>query len=162
MKRNVLAVFCLVFALMLGVNAQEVKSNSKGPYIQFDEKLDHSNGSVTYNYGKIVKLSDGTCVFKFKNTGKTPLILTEVKASCGCTVPTWPQNTPIMPGKSGEISVKYNTSAMGSFNKSITVTSNALNNSVELRIKGEVIEKPNDAMPVRPADAESGAPFNRK
>lgn len=160
MKGNILVVFYLIFIMLSGVNAQSNESNSKGPYIQFDKKLDHSNGAITYDYGKIVKMGNGDCVFRFKNTGKTPLILTDVKASCGCTVPTWPQNSPIMPGKEGEIAIRYTrTSTLGQFNKSVTVTSNAINGTVELRLKGEIIEKPNDAMPVK-QDAQ-GAPFNR-
>ncbi len=62
--------------------------------------------------------------FKFKNTGKEPLILTNVKASCGCTTPQWPRE-PIMPGQEASIKAVYNSKGRpGNFNKSITVTSN--------------------------------------
>lgn len=160
MKRSALIVLCLIFTLLMSVNAQSDKNKSKGAYIEFNKELDHTNGSVTFDYGKIVRYSDGVCVFKFKNTGKTPLILTDVKASCGCTVPTWPKNTPIMPGKTGDISVSYNTSKTGIFNKAVTVTSNATNSTVELRIKGEVIEKENDALPIRNTNGD-GTPFRK-
>ena len=94
-----------------------------------------------YDYGTIVQGSDGGCEFKFTNKGKLPLVLSNVKASCGCTVPEWPKE-PILPGKSSSIKVKYNTNNQGNFNKSITVNSNALNNTVILQIKGNVTPKP--------------------
>lgn len=159
MKKSILIVLCLVFTMLGGVSGQTADGKGKGAYIEFDKSLDHSNGSIAFDYGKIEKMSDGVCVFKFKNTGKTPLILTDVKASCGCTVPTWPQNKPVMPGKTGEISVKYNTSKLGAFNKAITVTSNATNSTVELRIRGEVVEPMNDAMPV--TQDNNQAPFRK-
>ena len=76
----------------------------------------------------------------FTNTGNAPLIITNVLSTCGCTVPTKPDE-PIMPGKTGKITVKYNM-APGPIRKTITVESNAVNyegGRVALKIKGEVI-----------------------
>ena len=95
---------------------------------------------TVHDYGTIVQGSDGGCEFTFTNKGKLPLVLSNVRASCGCTVPSWPKE-PIAPGKSGSIKVMYNTNLPGSFNKSITVNSNALNNTVMLQIKGNVTPK---------------------
>lgn len=92
-----------------------------------------------HNYGIMKKGSDGSCKFVFTNTGNEPLVLTGAKASCGCTVPSWPKE-PILPGKTGTIDVMYDTKTMGTFNKTITVTSNAKNSSVVLNVKGEVTE----------------------
>jgi hypothetical protein len=89
---------------------------------------------------------NGECEFKFKNTGKEPLILSNVYSSCGCTVPSWPKE-PIMPGKSEVIKVKYNTSRLGTINKKVTVISNAVNNPIELFIKGNVSAKPAETLP---------------
>lgn len=106
-----------------------------GPKIEFKEE--------TINYGEVVKgVDDGIRVFEFTNTGNAPLIITDVKSSCGCTVPTKP-NAPILPGKSDKITVKYNMNP-GPISKTITVESNAvnkLNGVVPLRIKGTVIIK---------------------
>ncbi|MDZ7740844.1 MAG: DUF1573 domain-containing protein [Bacteroidota bacterium] len=77
-------------------------------------------------------------MFTFTNKGQKPLVLSNVRASCGCTVPQWPRE-PVAPGEKGEIKVKYNTNRPGSFNKSITVNSNAANSMVRLRIKGQVV-----------------------
>ena len=88
----------------------------------------------------ITQHADGNRTFKFKNTGKTPLIITAVKGSCGCTVPTKPKE-PIMPGKTGEIKVKYATDRLGRFSKTVTITSNATEARKVVRIKGEVLAK---------------------
>lgn len=94
----------------------------------------------TYDYGMIAKGSDGKCSFKFTNNSETPLILTNVVASCGCTVPSWPK-TPINPGESSTIDVKYNTNNVGHFTKRITVTTNKQEEStIILTIKGQVVD----------------------
>jgi hypothetical protein len=106
-----------------------------GPKIEFKEE--------TINYGEVVKgVDDGVRVFEFTNTGDAPLIITNVKSSCGCTVPTKPTE-PIMPGKSDKIEVKYNMNP-GPISKTITVESNAINKPngvIPLRIKGTVVIK---------------------
>jgi hypothetical protein len=94
--------------------------------------------STTYNYGKIPYKGDGSCIFEFKNSGQEPLLLTNVRASCGCTTPSWPKK-PIKPGDSGNIKVRYNTRIRGNFSKSIYVYSNAKNSPVSLQIKGQVV-----------------------
>ena len=83
--------------------------------------------------------SDGVRVFKFKNTGNAPLIVSAVKSSCGCTVPKKP-TAPILPGENGEIEVKYDTKRVNPIRKTITVTSNAERPTVALKIKGTVID----------------------
>ena len=115
------------------LNAQVNKTQEtpkNGPKITFNE-LEH-------NYGTIQKGGDGNCEFTFTNDGNEPLILTGVRASCGCTTPTWTKE-PVMPGKTGTIKVRYNTNNVGSFTKTITVTSNAVNATRStLKIKGKV------------------------
>jgi hypothetical protein len=127
-----LFLLSLVAVLTFGVaKAQDAQpENVSGAKISFNE--------MEHNYGTIQKGGDGACEFKFTNTGNEPLILSNVKASCGCTVPIWPKE-PVMPGKSQTIQVKYNTNNVGGFNKTITVTSNAVDNPrLVLKIKGTV------------------------
>ena len=95
--------------------------------------------SETIDYGTIEKGSDGVRVFKFRNTGDAPLIVSNVKSSCGCTVPKKPTE-PILPGENGEIEVKYDTNRVNPIRKTITVTSNAETQTVALKIKGTVID----------------------
>lgn len=92
----------------------------------------------THDFGKVEQGKPVTYVFDFKNTGTDPIIISDASASCGCTKPTFSRE-PIMPGKSGSISATYNAAAMGQFNKSVTVTSNAESPSVVLYLKGEVV-----------------------
>lgn len=127
---------CLFIALAMGfVNAQTTNNGdntpANGPKIEFS--------ALEHNYGQIEKGGDGNCEFTFTNTGNEPLILSNVRASCGCTTPSWTQ-APVMPGQTGTIKVKYNTNNIGAFNKSVTVTSNAVDNPrVVLKIKGNVV-----------------------
>ena len=82
--------------------------------------------------------------------GNEPLILSNVKASCGCTTPKYTQK-PVMPGEKGVIDVHYNTNNVGGFSKTVTVTSNAVNNDrVVLRIKGNV-KQDASTQPAQPA-----------
>lgn len=135
MKKLILTMV-LTLAVVLGVNAQsqkkEVKSHGTQAEITFNE--------MKHDYGQIVKGGDGVCEFEYKNTGKAPLMLTNVRSSCGCTVPSWSKQ-PLMPGKSAKIKVKYNTNNVGNINKSITVESNASNGTVVLKITGKVVKE---------------------
>ena len=91
------------------------------------------------DYGTIEKGADGLRIFEFTNTGDAPLVISSAKSTCGCTVPNWPKS-PIMPGESGEIKVKYDTKRVNPIRKTITVISNAETPTVALKIKGIVID----------------------
>ena len=105
------------------------------PVITFD-KTDHDFGKINEGDGKV------TTIFTFKNEGMEPLVLSNVRASCGCTTPKWPRE-PIEPGKTGEITVTYNPNGRpGRFTKTVTITSNATEPTTRVTIKGEVIPKP--------------------
>ena len=95
--------------------------------------------SETINYGKIAQNSNGKRVFEFTNTGKSPLVITKIIASCGCTVPKKPED-PIMPGEKGKIEVSYDTKRVGGFSKAITIFSNARTTRKVIKIRG-VVEK---------------------
>lgn len=96
--------------------------------------------SETIDYGEIKKGSDGVRVFEFTNTGDAPLVIEDVKSSCGCTVPTKPEK-PILPGETGKIEVKYDTNRVGPIRKTVTVYSNAEEPVKALKIKGTVLEE---------------------
>lgn len=132
MKKQFL-FFLLCFIAYSTINAAEFQSfkntRADSAIISFTKTL--------HDYGTIKKGSEGTYDFTFTNTGKIPLILSNVSTTCGCTTPSWPRE-PIAPGKSGQIKVKYNTANIGGFQKGITVYSNA--KTVMLTIKGSVQE----------------------
>ena len=104
----------------------------------------------THNFGKIPQGVPVTTEFVFTNTGNAPVVLSEVKATCGCTTPDWTK-TPVAPGKTGTIKATFNAAAAGPFNKSITVTSNAETPTIVLFLKGEVEKKPVAAAATKPA-----------
>ena len=79
---------------------------------------------TTYEFGTVLEGKQVEHIFKFKNTGKVPLLITDAKATCGCTVPKYPEET-IAPGESGEISVRFNTSGKKEDqNKPVTLIAN--------------------------------------
>lgn len=119
--------------------------DKNAPDIVFDAEV--------IDYGTIDHFADGKREFHFKNKGKTPLVITNCVGSCGCTVPTWPKD-PIKPGKSSIIYVNYATDRVGTFEKTVTVTSNAKTPTKVIKIKGTV--KPEPA--TKPADANSPVP----
>jgi len=140
MKKNLLV---LTGVLMLAISFSGFAQNEpkvKGPQIEFDKE--------THDYGKVPLNGDGNCVFTFTNTGTEPLLLTNVRAGCGCTVPQWPRE-PVLPGESADIKVRYTTlNRPHTINKSVVVTSNSVtNNTVVLRIKGEVVAAAEQALP---------------
>ncbi len=93
---------------------------------------------TTYDYGTVKTGADGHRMFTVKNTGDKPLIISKVQASCGCTTPEWSQD-PIMPGKTAQIKVGYNTTIVGPFTKIIEVFSNDTESSRSvITIKGNV------------------------
>jgi hypothetical protein len=112
-----------------------LKAKKAAPLMLF-ENTTHDFGTIPYN-------GDGTFEFKFKNTGKSPLIISNCQASCGCTVPEWPKD-PINKNGSGVIKVKYNTTRVGAFQKTVTVTSNSSNSPLVITIKGTVEKAPEE------------------
>ena len=94
-----------------------------------------------YDFGKVAEGEIVEYSYRFKNTGTNPLVVTNVSASCGCTVPEKPE-APIKPGEIGFIKVKFNSeNRPGEVHKTVTVTSNANPAFQELSLKGEVIGK---------------------
>lgn len=133
----------LLCALVGGTlfSAQSLSAQvQSGAQIEF-EKETHDFGNLKYG-------ANGTYTFKFKNTGNQPLIISDAKGSCSCTVPSF-SKTPIAPGQSGEITVKYDTKKPGPISKSVTITSNAANEPTKvIRIKGNVGPAPDSVTPV--------------
>ncbi len=111
-------------------------------YAQSGPKIEFKAENNTIDYGTVVKGVDtGVRTFEFTNTGDAPLLITNARSSCGCTVPQ-PPKEPIMPGGSDKIEVRYNMNP-GTISRTITVETNATNvenGTVQLYIKGKVVE----------------------
>ena len=130
MKKNYFILFIALF--------------SASAFAQNGAKIEFKAKDNTIDYGTVSKNDDnGLRIFEFTNTGNEPLVVTNVISTCGCTIPSKPKE-PIMPGKTGKIEVKYNM-VTGPIRKTLTVETNAINyekGRVVLKIKGEVVEKP--------------------
>lgn len=134
-------LFTLLAFLSISVAVNKVSAQS-GAKIEFAKE--------THDYGKIKNGADPYCSFEFKNTGDAPLIISDAKGSCGCTVPEWPKE-PIAPGAKATIKVRYDTKREGVISKNVTIMSNAVNAPEKvIYINGEVIGAPAPD-PVEPA-----------
>lgn len=97
---------------------------------------------VEHDFSEVTEGNIASHEFTFKNTGNAPIIIQNVKASCGCTTPYWTRE-PVLPGQEGKIKAAYNSKGRpGVFNKTITITSNADEPSKRLTIKGNVVREP--------------------
>lgn len=103
-----------------------------------------------HDFGKIPQGKPVTTVFTVTNSGKTPLKIENVQASCGCTTPEWEKDKAIEPGASTKITVGYNAAAEGPFTKPVTITYNGTQTKV-LNIKGEVWKTPAASAPANGA-----------
>lgn len=129
-----LLVFFIAAAAGLTVAAQEIKF----------KKLEYDFGTFQEEKGKV------SYTFEFTNSGKSDLIVQDVKASCGCTTPDWTKS-PVKPGKKGFVEATYNADGRpGAFSKTVTVTTNA--GEQVLTIKGEVTPKSTKVEDLYPFD----------
>ena len=145
MRTIILAIFSSVLILGLDVPASGQSSNDAAikvttPVEDVLNLKETEHDFLTIPQGKPVYYS-----FDIINTGKTPLKLDDVHASCGCTTPEWSRE-PIAPGATARIKVGYNAAAEGFFEKSITITYN-LNQTKQIKIKGTVWKVPDGSAP---------------
>lgn len=135
--------------LVLNFSAAVAQTTVKTAAATVEPKVINPNGPVAkydktvYDFGNLQQGVPGNASFTLTNEGKEPLLISTAKASCGCTNLSYAKD-PILPGKSAAISVTYNAAAVGSFVKTITVTTNADEQPVVLQIKGVVQPKTED------------------
>ena len=126
MNKIIISLLMLTLPLVYA-SAQNVAT---GPVISFEK--------LTHDFGTISKGTPVSYDFVFTNTGKEPLLLSEPRSSCGCTVPSYPKE-PIMPGQKKSIKITFDAEKEGEFNKQVNILSNAENSPVVIVIKGKVI-----------------------
>lgn len=136
-----------------------------GAIAQQDAKPLGGTGAViavdkdVHDYGTIKKGANGECIFTVTNKGDAPLIITQCAGSCGCTVPHC-ETTPIKPGATSAITVKYDTQRVGPINKSVTIHSNATNEpSKVVTIKGTIEDVSTTATPAPSTIARPATPM---
>lgn len=150
MKRIVLCTAMLIATTFI-LSAQTEITKTKGDNSAITTTITNNSeitfDKIVYDYGSVNQGADGDCEFTFTNTGTEPLILSEVKTSCGCTLPSWTKE-PVLPGKTGSVKAKYTKmNVVGPFERKITVASNAKNGTIVLTIKGKVLESPENITP---------------
>lgn len=152
MKKIVLTLVVAFLATFAFAQNNGETELSNGPVITFEKKV-HDFGD------QIPKGSqDVECEFVFTNSGNEPLILSNVRANCGCTTPSWSRE-PILPGKQGKIKAKYTTThRVSKFRKQVTVSSNAKNGAQILTIKGTIVNE----QPAEVLKENEGAPKANK
>lgn len=139
--KKLLAFFAVVFFAANVASAQTMT---------FKSTDGQGDNILEWNYGTLEQGANGVREFKFTNTGEAPLIITNAKGSCGCTVPSYPKE-PTMSGKGNAIKVKYDTKRVGAFTKYVTLTTNDPKNpSIRLKIFGTIQAE----APATPAKSE--------
>ncbi|MBT1706029.1 DUF1573 domain-containing protein [Chryseosolibacter indicus] len=137
MKKLILTLAGL--AIVAVVITQSIAFNNKPSTTGADESAIFSWKATIHDFGKIKIGVPVTHQFSFINSGKTPLVITSVQASCGCTVTSYSKDA-IAPGASGYVTATYNAAKAGQFTKSVSVNANTEEGLVQLTIKGEVVD----------------------
>ena len=137
MKKLILStgfILGVVFFAMSQAATVSIESGNPGSMAKFNWE------ETTHNFGKIDQRKPVSFEFVFTNTGSTPLVISNVKGSCGCTVTKYTKEA-IAPGKTGNVKATFNAAAVGAFNKSVRVTANVEGGTETLFIKGEVVKQ---------------------
>jgi len=115
------------------ISANEPKDTANVAKIEFEQDY--------YDFGEIKEGQKAMRSFKFKNTGKVNLVITAAKSTCGCTVPSWPEE-PIAPGRGGKIDVVFDSKGKkGAISKPIRITANTNPQNTVIHMKGKVLPK---------------------
>lgn len=122
--------------------AERDASATKFPVIEFDKK--------EHDFGEIEAKAAQETVFKYKNTGDAPLVITEIKSSCGCTIPQDWSREPLAPGDSGQFTVKFSGAGSNKITKTITVSANTEKGSEVVKISAFIKPDPNAPAAAKP------------
>ncbi len=124
----------LVMASVAMTNPNPRRPNPRGSTALFNWR------NATHDFGRITQGKPVTAEFTFTNKGEAPLVINQAKGSCGCTGVDYPKAA-VLPGQSGVIKATFNAVALGAFNKTVTVESNAEGGTQTLYFKGEVVKE---------------------
>ncbi|MCO6496596.1 MAG: DUF1573 domain-containing protein [Chitinophagaceae bacterium] len=143
-------IFLAITGIFLLINSSSAQQRIASPAAKAVEQKAIEPGVIKFtatehDFGKIPQGKPVTHVFEFKNTGSSPLILSNVVASCGCTTPEWSKDA-IAPGETSKIVVGYDSQALGGFSKPVTVFYNE-GQQIQLLISGEVWQTPVTSAP---------------
>ena len=139
--KNTLALVLAMFCFVAFTNAQ-----TKAPVEQATESVAPADGpkmvfeGMVVDYGTVEQHSEPLRTLKFVNKGTSPLVITNARGSCGCTVPKWAKE-PIMPGEESVLEIRYSTNRLGKINKKVTITTNEGTEPHVISVIGDIYEK---------------------
>lgn len=145
--KNLRFVFFLSMVILISACAEKTDSSKVNMEVPLtsDGKIDESKlpkfefASESYDFGKIKQGEKVSFSFKFKNVGSTPLIISSASASCGCTVPSYPED-PVQPGAEAKIDVVFDSNGkLGMQTKTVTIVANTIPNTKVLYLRGEIL-----------------------
>jgi len=135
--------YVIMLFLILAACSRSNDRDLKQPSAEMIDKENPAKitfSETTHDFGKIAANETMVHDFEFVNDGGSVLIITDVDPSCGCTVPSWPEE-PIPPGEKGKITIKFNSGMVGVTKKSITIAANTYPETLtHIYIQGEVVE----------------------
>ena len=161
MKKILFGLTLILSASVVSVSAQSngaTKPAATGGSATAAATISFKEPEFTHDFGAIPQGTPVSYNFVFTNTGKAPLVLSNAVGSCGCTAAEWPKEA-IAPGKTGVIKVTYNAASPNTFDRTVTLSSNATNAQVVLHIKGDVKVPATAAQaPTAPATQSASTP----
>lgn len=129
---KILPLICLIY-LIIGMQNEGFTQNTRDlrkPNIEFE--------NTYYDYGIIFEGSEEIAIFKLKNKGNSPLVISNIETSCGCIMANWPKD-PILPNQKGEIEIEYNTNIIGEIKRSVLVNTNDIDKQkIVLLLTGKI------------------------
>lgn len=149
--KKLIVLFGFISLAFISCNENKTQKMSETSAVSTQSNSDQLVAEMTFDhtvfdFGDIQQYQPQETVFTFKNTGNAPLIITNATSSCGCTVPEYPKNTPIAPGETGEMIVRFNGSGMNKITKTIRIQANTLKGEEMIQINANILPK---AMPVK-------------
>lgn len=148
MKKYVFLISAFVIALMSSCNDSKAVDQISEEKVEQAQKRDEATSSFpemtfdkqVHDFGDIAQGTAVEHIFTFTNTGKSPLVISNARSSCGCTIPEYTRE-PIAPGATGELLVKFDGSGRGNVTKTITVATNTERTNETIRIRANVQTK---------------------
>ena len=147
MKKSILLATAMLSLFAFSCKEKAATEKIDGTQVEMATQRDAAAKKVAvmsfdktfHDFGQIVQGTPQETIFTFTNTGNAPLIITDATSSCGCTIPDYPKNTPIAPGKEGQLRVNFNGSGQNQVTKTINVQANTTNGTETVKIQAFVV-----------------------
>ena len=144
MKNGKYIKFVLIIPALAGLillaNIPDFSTKANAETSKYENEDEITIDKIVHDFGTVKETDSVKCTFTLTNKSKTPVVITQVSPSCGCTTPEWTRE-PISPRKTGKITAIFNPkNRLGPFDKSITILTSGNPDRIVVRIKGTVVE----------------------